>query len=88
MRASRHTADTVLTRHEHIAAILRKELAAGRYIASRRFPSQNELAKRFHTSPITAREAVGLLVQEGLLDISTSLPAQTRGSPEFWLWDR
>lgn len=32
------------------------------------FPSQNELARRFNIAPGTAREAVALLVQEGLLE--------------------
>jgi DNA-binding LacI/PurR family transcriptional regulator len=43
-------------------------LAEGDYRPGDRFPSQYELAKRFKTSPLTAREAVAPLVQEGLLE--------------------
>jgi DNA-binding LacI/PurR family transcriptional regulator len=54
--------------YRRLAAVLRRELADGRYDGRLRFPSQNELARRFAVAPNTAREAVALLVQEGLLE--------------------
>ena len=53
--------------HMQIARVLRSEISRN-YEIGARFPSQNELAKRFNVSPPTAREAVGLLVQDGLLE--------------------
>ena len=68
MSNPRHTAATQVPLHERIAAQLRRELAQGNYAPGDRFPSQNELAARHHTSSATAREAVALLVLEGLLE--------------------
>jgi DNA-binding LacI/PurR family transcriptional regulator len=56
-----------LTVHEQIAAILRAEVQT-EFGAGDRFPSQTELANRFGTSQNTVREAIGVLVQEGLLE--------------------
>lgn len=53
--------------HEQIARSLREQLLT-QYTSGDRFPSQNELAARFAVSPNTTREAVALLVQEGLLE--------------------
>ncbi len=53
---------------QRLAATLREQLAGDCYRAGDRFPSQNELARTFHTSTVTAREAVLLLVREGLLE--------------------
>lgn len=55
------------TIHEQIAAILRKDLRQ-RFQPGDKFPSQNELAERFETTPNTVREAVSALVQDGLLE--------------------
>lgn len=54
--------------YQRIAEVLRRELADGRHREEARFPSQNELARRFEVTPNTAREAVAQLVQEGLLE--------------------
>lgn len=67
-KTPRHTAKTGVSLPNRIAATLRGWLEKGRYKAGDRFPSQNELAKSFKTSTVTAREAVALLVQEGLLE--------------------
>lgn len=67
-RVTRHTAKTGVTLASTIAATLRKQLADGAYQAGDRFPSQNELAVTFQTSTVSVREAVLLLVQEGLLE--------------------
>lgn len=64
----RHTARTTQSRHQRIAVQLRRMLADGNYQPGDRFPSQYELARRFKTSPLTAREAVAPLVEQGLLE--------------------
>lgn len=64
----RHTSRTTQSRHQRIAVQLRQMLADGNYRPGDRFPSQYELAERFKTSPLTAREAVAPLVEEGLLE--------------------
>ena len=46
---------------------LRDEIARD-YRPGQRFGSQNQLARRFGVSPLTVREAVGALVQEGLIE--------------------
>ncbi len=56
--------------HHQIAEALRIRLI-GKRESGERFPSQNELAREFGVSPNTAREAVALLVQEGLLERRT-----------------
>ena len=65
---SRHNAKTQVPLHERIAARLRRDLSGDKYAPGDRFASQNELARLHHTSPITAREAVATLVNEGLLE--------------------
>ncbi len=53
--------------HRQITELLRQEVLE-EYQPGDRFGSQNALAKRFAVSPLTIREAVGALVQEGLLE--------------------
>lgn len=65
--------------HQQIAGKLRIRLA-GRQQAGARFSSQNELAREFGVSPNTAREAVALLVQEGLLERRTGSGTYQTGS--------
>ena len=50
-----------------ISNILSAELAAGKYPAGSRFPSEYELAERFGTGRVTVNKAVSLLVAEGKL---------------------
>lgn len=67
-RPVRHTAKTVVSLAQRLATILREQLASNRFKAGDRFPSQNELARTFRTSTVSSREAVAILVQEGLLE--------------------
>lgn len=52
---------------EDMLAVLKNELAAGKYPGGTRFPSEYELAERFGVHKITANKAVSLLVNEHLL---------------------
>ncbi|MCL5409064.1 MAG: substrate-binding domain-containing protein [Candidatus Omnitrophica bacterium] len=47
--------------------ILKESLLNGEYTSGEKFPSQNELAKKFGVVPNTIREAVSVLVNDGLL---------------------
>jgi DNA-binding LacI/PurR family transcriptional regulator len=67
-RPVRHTSKTVVPLAQRLATVLRDQLAGNRFKAGDRFPSQNELARTFRTSTVSSREAVAILVQEGLLE--------------------
>jgi len=55
------------TKHEQLKEILKEELLSGKYPPGAKFYSQNKLAEDFGLSPVTAREAIAALVQEGFL---------------------
>ena len=52
-----------------IAASLRAKITSGDYQPGDRLPSERALAAEFHTARNTAREAIGLLAVEGLVDV-------------------
>jgi DNA-binding LacI/PurR family transcriptional regulator len=56
-----------VTKSKQLQELLRGEITSGSYDVGERFYSQNELARNFDVSHVTAREAVGALEQEGLL---------------------
>lgn len=58
---------TVKPKYEQLKERLKKELSSGKYLPGGRFYSQNELARYYGISFLTAREAISALVQEGLL---------------------
>ncbi|MEV4724180.1 GntR family transcriptional regulator [Micromonospora humida] len=51
-----------------IAAQLRREVREGRFKPDNRLPAETALAERFHVSPITLRNAIGVLRAEGLIE--------------------
>ncbi len=57
----------LLPKYQQLRGLLLEELGQDRYAVGRRFPSENELAKRFDISPLTVRKALSLLEQEGFL---------------------
>ncbi len=61
-----HSAVHRVLLHEQVANVLRKEILAG-YPPGHRLDSEASLARRFRVSSMTAREAVRMLVQEGLV---------------------
>lgn len=50
-----------------LAAILRQRISSGIYPPGSRLPSEASLSKNFGMSSMTARQAVGVLVEEGLV---------------------
>lgn len=50
-----------------LAAILRQRISSGVYPPGSRLPSEAALSKNFGMSSMTARQAVGVLVEEGLV---------------------
>ncbi|OKO81099.1 hypothetical protein AC630_14930 [Bradyrhizobium sp. AS23.2] len=54
-------------RHEAFAAELAEEIAAGKYPKGSRFPTEQELQDRFQVGRHTAREALKILTEQGLL---------------------
>ncbi|MDQ7839866.1 MAG: GntR family transcriptional regulator [bacterium] len=50
-----------------VESVLRDEVAAGRYAAGVRLPTEGDLVRRFDVSRITVRRAMERLVQEGLI---------------------
>ncbi|MFE8151980.1 GntR family transcriptional regulator [Brenneria goodwinii] len=54
--------------YEQIAAVLKREIADGSYSATGRLPSEVKLMERFAVSRVTVRQALDLLVQDGLVE--------------------
>jgi DNA-binding GntR family transcriptional regulator len=52
-----------------IAAILRGEIERGVYVPGRPVPSETQLMQRFEVARLTARKAVRVLADEGLVEI-------------------
>jgi GntR family transcriptional regulator len=51
-----------------IAAQLRREIRDGKFKPDNRLPAETALAERFRVSPITLRNAIGVLRAEGLIE--------------------
>ena len=52
-----------------IATILRDEISRGVYAPGRPIPSETTLQQRFEVARLTARKAVRVLADEGLVDV-------------------
>lgn len=53
--------------YRQIAEIIRRRIAAGRYVPDTRIPTESELVEEFEIARTTARRAVGVLREEGLI---------------------
>jgi GntR family transcriptional regulator len=62
-----------------IAGSLRERIQAGEFEEERRLPSERDLAKQFAVSPMTVRQALGVLRDEGLVE--------SRVGSGWWLTD-
>lgn len=54
--------------YAQLAAIIRRRISDGTYAPGSRLPSESATAKSFGVSAMTARQAVGVLVEEGLVN--------------------
>lgn len=54
--------------YEHVAALIRKGIDAGDWVPGERLPSIESLARLFHVSVVTLRQALALLEDEGLIE--------------------
>lgn len=53
--------------YAQLAAVVRRRIADETYPPGSRLPAESALAKSFGVSPMTARQAIGVLAQEGLV---------------------
>jgi GntR family transcriptional regulator len=54
--------------YAQLATILRKKIAEGVYPPGDRIPSESSISKTYGVSPMTVRQAIGVLTEQGLLD--------------------
>jgi GntR family transcriptional regulator len=58
-----------MARYERIAAALRESILAGQYAPGTRLPGQQEMARTWHTTLPTVRQALDQLQQDGLIRV-------------------
>lgn len=68
--------DSPVPLYEQLAALLREQIGAGKLTG--RLPSEPTLVQRYEVSRGTAHRAVGILVEEGLVQISRGRGAFVR----------
>ena len=54
--------------YTQLAVIIKEDIASGRLRPGIRIPSEAKLAQEYNVSPMTVRQAVGVLVEEGLVE--------------------
>lgn len=59
--------DSHVALYAQVADLLRHEIAAGGHPSSGRLPSEHDLMRRFGVSRVTVRQAIDLLIKEGLV---------------------
>lgn len=64
-----------------IESILRSKILAGELKEGDRLPPENELSKQFGVSPLTVRQALSFLVEEGLLDRKPGIGTIVKKNP-------
>lgn len=57
--------------YQQVAAILRARIESGEYAPARPVPSEPRLVQEFGVNRLTARKAVRVLVDEGLVEVVT-----------------
>lgn len=54
--------------YAQLAAILRKQIAEGLYPPGDRIPSESSISKEYGVAPMTVRQAIGVLTEQGILE--------------------
>ena len=54
--------------YAQLATILRQQIAEGLYPPGERIPSESSISKEYGVSPMTVRQAIGVLTEQGLLE--------------------
>ena len=54
--------------YAQLAGILRRQIAQGVYPPGARLPAESAIGKKYGLSPMTVRQAIGVLTQQGLLE--------------------
>lgn len=67
IRTEKHSAQSGIALYAKIASVLRTQIASGDLPLGHRLPSIEQLSAAYGVAPITVRQAVRLLVDEGLL---------------------
>jgi GntR family transcriptional regulator len=67
--------------YQRIADDLRSEIDSGSFRPGDKIPSERELARRYGTTHMTARQAIGLLKDESLITTQQGLGSFVRGRP-------
>jgi len=65
-----------------IESILKSKILTGELKEGDRLPPENELSKQFGVSPLTVRQALSLLVGEGLLDRRPGIGTMVKKNPD------
>lgn len=65
-----------------IESILRSKILTGELKEGDRLPPENELSKQFGVSPLTVRQALSFLVEEGLLDRKPGIGTIVKKNPD------
>jgi DNA-binding GntR family transcriptional regulator len=52
-----------------VSADLRRRIDTGEWLAGQQLPTLDELAEHYHVSVTTARKAVGMLAEAGLVEV-------------------
>jgi GntR family transcriptional regulator len=54
--------------YAQLATILRKQIAEGLYPPGEKIPSESAISKEYGVSPMTVRQAIGVLTEQGILE--------------------
>jgi GntR family transcriptional regulator len=54
--------------YAQLATILRKQIAEGLYPPGDKIPSESSISKQYGVAPMTVRQAIGVLTEQGLLE--------------------
>jgi GntR family transcriptional regulator len=68
--------------YQQLASILRVKIEAGEYPAGRAIPSENRLMQEYEVARDTARKAIRLLADEGLVEIVRGRGVYVKEQPE------